>query len=63
MSFVMDFLRVHGPTTLLALVAALVDVALGSLAATQVLVVVQVATGVIVVTGHLFMIVKSDRLR
>ncbi|NLT54710.1 MAG: CDP-alcohol phosphatidyltransferase family protein [Actinomycetales bacterium] len=49
--------------SLLALVAALVDVGLGSPAATQVLVAVQVATGVIVVTGHLFMIVKSDRLR
>ncbi len=49
--------------TLLALVAALLDLALGELEATRVLVVALVPIGAITVAGHLFAILASERLR
>lgn len=49
--------------TLLALVAAVIDIPLGSLAATQVLVAALVILGVVTVIGHLAAILSSSRLR
>ena len=49
--------------TLLALVAAIIDVPLGSLAATQVLVAVLAILGVVTIVGHLAAILTSSRLR
>lgn len=49
--------------TLLALVAAVIDVALGDLAATRVLVAALLILGVITVLGHLIAILSSNRLR
>ena len=49
--------------TLLALVAAIIDVPLGSLAATQVLVAGLVILGVVTIVGHLASILTSSRLR
>ena len=49
--------------TLLALVAAIIDVPLGDLAATQILVAFLAAFGVITVVGHLASILSSSRLR
>lgn len=49
--------------TLLALVAAVIDVFLGDLGATQFLVAALLVLGVITVIGHLIAIVSSNRLR
>jgi phosphatidylglycerophosphate synthase len=49
--------------TLLALVAALLDLALGDLEATRVLVVALVPVAAITAAGHLFAILASERLR
>ncbi len=49
--------------TLLALIAAIVDAGIGSLAATRVLVAALVILGVITVIGHLAAILSSNRLR
>jgi len=49
--------------TLLALVAALLDLALGELDATRVLVVALVPVAAITAAGHLFAILASERLR
>jgi phosphatidylglycerophosphate synthase len=49
--------------TLLALVAAIIDAAIGSLAATRVLVVALVAITAITAAGHLVAILTSERLR
>jgi phosphatidylglycerophosphate synthase len=49
--------------TLLALVAAVIDVPLGSLAATQVLVAALAILGVVTIVGHLAAILTSSRLR
>lgn len=49
--------------TLLALVAAVVDAALGDLGATRVLVVALAALGVLTLAGHLAAILSSSRLR
>ena len=49
--------------TLLALVAAIIDVPLGSLAATRVLVAGLVILGVVTIVGHLASILTSSRLR
>ena len=49
--------------TLLALVAAIIDVPLGSLAATQVLVAALAILGVVTIVGHLAAILTSSRLR
>lgn len=49
--------------TLLALIASVVDVFLGDLLATQVLVAALLALGVITVIGHFIAIVSSGRLR
>ena len=49
--------------TLLALVASVVDAALGDLSATRVLVAFLAAFGVVTVVGHLMAILSSSRLR
>ncbi len=49
--------------TLLALVAAVVDVGLGDLAATRVLVAALAVLGVVTIAGHLASILSSSRLR
>ena len=49
--------------TLLALVAAVVDTALGDLAATRVLVAALAVLGVVTIVGHLASILSSSRLR
>jgi phosphatidylglycerophosphate synthase len=49
--------------TLLALLAALLDLALGDLEATRVLVVALVPVAAITAAGHLFAILASERLR
>jgi hypothetical protein len=49
--------------TLLALVAAIVDLALGDLAATRVLVAALALLGVLTLVGHLAAILSSSRLR
>jgi hypothetical protein len=49
--------------TLLALVAAVVDLAVGDLAATRVLVVALVAAAGITLIGHGLAIITSERLR
>lgn len=49
--------------TLLALIAAVIDAALGGLGATQALVAALTVLGVITVVGHLAAIVTSNRLR
>ena len=48
--------------TMLVIVAALIDTAFGSLAATRVLLVVTAVVAVTVVIGHFISIVTSDRL-
>jgi hypothetical protein len=49
--------------TLLALVAAVIDVPLGSLLATQILVAGLAIFGVVTIVGHLASILTSSRLR
>ena len=49
--------------TLLALAAALLDVALGDLEATRVLVIALVPVAAITAAGHLLAILTSERLR
>ncbi|HTE60508.1 MAG TPA: hypothetical protein VK631_09170, partial [Solirubrobacteraceae bacterium] len=49
--------------TLLALVAALLDLAIGDLEATRVLVIALVPVAAITAVGHLFAILASERLR
>ena len=49
--------------SLLALVAAIIDVPLGDLAATRVLVAGLLVFGVITVIGHLVTILSSSKLR
>ena len=49
--------------TLLALVASVIDAALGDLSATRVLVAFLALFGVVTVVGHLMAILSSSRLR